>query len=108
MSDINAQIETMQRQINSLEAKLRGFESFEFLSKKAIVGAKYVAMLYGCSETAVRRGRCGTRELRNKRVRFNPDGWQKEVVDAAHKEFIKTAPERAIEAEKAANKRKRK
>ena len=108
MSDVNAQLQTMQKQIDLLAAKLRCFENFSYLPEKAIVGAGYVAILFGCSEEAVTRGRFGTEELRKKRIRFKPDGWLKQVVDAAHKDFIKTAPERAIEAERAANNRKRK
>lgn len=112
MSDLNTQVQTMQRQINLLEAEIRwlkAIKGFGHLSSKSIVGANYVMVLFGCTESAVRRGRAsyGTIELRNKRVRFNPDGWLKEDVDAAHKDFIKTAPARAMEAERAANTRNR-
>jgi hypothetical protein len=105
MTDISTQVQTLQKQIDLLTAEVRSLRSFEYLPKQAIVGADYVSMLYGCSSDAVTRGRHGTGELRNKRVRFNPDGWLKADVDAAHKDFIKTAPERAMEAERAASTR---
>ena len=108
MTDVTAQLQIMQKRLDSLEAEVRVLRLFDSLPKTAIVGTDYVARLYGCGEEAVTRGRFGTGELRNKRVRFNPDGWLKQDVDAAHKDYVKTAPERAIEAERAASNRRRK
>lgn len=106
MTDLGAQIQSMQKQIDLLEAKLRLFENYDYLPKNAVVGKTYVARLFGCSEEAVVRKRCGTAGL--KPVRLKPLGFVKSEVDRAHKEFTKTPTERAFEAERAANTRKRK
>ena len=96
----------MQEQIDLLAAQVRVLTSFDYLPKNAVVDKKYVAMLFGCSEEAVLRGRCGTAGLNP--VRLKPLGFVKSEVDAHHREFIKTPAERAIEASAGANVRKRK
>jgi hypothetical protein len=69
-------------------------------SGEAIVGAEYVALLIGCSDESVVRGRFGTDRLR--RVREKPVGFVKREVDAWHKQNITPKAEKAAEARRTA------
>ncbi len=91
--------------LESEVAELKADNRFAGLSPNSIVGKDYVAQLFGCSETAVLRGRCGTQGL--KPVRFKPLGYLKSQVDRWHREYTKSARDIASEAIREARPEKR-
>ncbi len=86
-------------------AELKAVNRYANLSPDTIVGKDYVANKFGCSESAVLRGRCGTAGL--KPVRHKPLGYLKSQVDAFHREYTRPARELAVEEVAAAEKRSR-
>ena len=66
---------------------------FENLAPAAIVGPDYVAYRFGCSETAVIRGRFETHRI--PRVRKKPVAFTKREVDAVWQNLSRTASEKA-------------
>lgn len=72
-------------------AELKAVNRFANLSPHSIVGKDYVAKLFGCSESAVMRGRCGTGGL--KPVRLKPLGYLKMQVDKYHRDYTRSARE---------------
>lgn len=75
-------------------AELKAENKHANLSPHSIVGKDYVAKLFGCSEIAVSRGRCGTGGL--KPVRLKPLGFLKMQVDKYHREYTRSAREIAL------------
>lgn len=68
---------------------------FESLPASSTVGKDYVAWRFGCSERAVVRGEAGTGSIR--RVGRKPLKFIKKDVDAAWRDYTKTAKEIAAE-----------
>lgn len=75
------------------------------LPEDSIVGAAYVAELFGCSEESVIRKRFGTDRIR--RVREKPVGFRKGDVHKVLKELTRTPEETAAAARSKAKPRRR-
>lgn len=92
---------SLQEQINQLKRLIVETR----LPEDSIVGAAYVAELFGCSEESVIRRRFGTDKI--PRVREKPVGFRKGDVHRVLREITRPAAEVAAEAIAKARPRKR-
>jgi hypothetical protein len=74
---------------------------FENLPAAAVVGVDYVSYRFGCSETAVIRGRFGTDDI--PRLRSKPIAFIKRDVDAVWQKLNKSTSELAAKIRHKAN-----
>jgi hypothetical protein len=90
-----AELAELRRSVEALKSDytLNQITYFENLPPAAIVGTDYVAFRFGCSESAVVRGRFETDKI--KRLRNKPIAFIKRDVDEVWMELNKPASEKA-------------
>lgn len=88
LKNLNAKIEALRSDFT-----LNQITYFENLRPDAVVGTDYVAYRFGCSESAVIRGRFETDKI--PRFRNKPIAFIKRTVDAVFNEINESVEEKA-------------
>jgi len=108
-----ARIENLEVEVKRLKSEKKSklftpeeIAYFEALPPNATVTKDYVAFKFGCSERAVQRGEAGTHKI--PRVSRKPLKFIKREVDAAWREYRRTAKDKAAQERAKAKPVKRK
>ncbi len=93
--EILTELIDLRKAVESLKSDftLSQITYFENLPPAAVVGTDYVAYRFGCSESAVVRGRFETNKI--PRLRDKPIAFIKRDVDAIWQNLNKSVPEKA-------------